>query len=185
MTDHELFQKYNKDVYKTCYYMLHNASDAEDVCHDVFITVFRQDWRRIEYINTWLIRVTVNQCLNHLKRSRSLRMKEQMNQRFSRESLWKTVDSVIEERETAEEWSGFMSQLPYKIRVAVSLRYVNDFSLTEISEILQIPLGTVKSRLHKGMRMMRKVLIENGYEDFKEEKVDGKRREDTLASLKR
>ncbi|AJS61418.1 hypothetical protein UB51_06010 [Paenibacillus sp. IHBB 10380] len=176
---------YNKDVYKTCYYMLHNASDAEDVCHDVFITVFRQDWRRIEYIKTWLMRVTANQCLNHLKRNRSLKMKEQMNQQLSHGSFGKSIDSVIEERETAEEWSGFMSQLPHKIRVVISLRFVNDSSLSEISEILQIPLGTVKSRLHKGIKLMRKILDEHGYEEPREEKMDGKRRENTLVSLKR
>ncbi|SDW85987.1 Sigma-70 region 2 [Paenibacillus sp. PDC88] len=42
MTERELFDSYHKDVYRTCYYMLRHAQDAEDACHDIFITVFRQ-----------------------------------------------------------------------------------------------------------------------------------------------
>ncbi|GJM73960.1 hypothetical protein HMSSN036_61760 [Paenibacillus macerans] len=69
MTERELFDCYNKDVYRTCYYMLRNAQDAEDVCHDVFVTVFRQDWQRIEHVRAWIMRITMNHCLNLLRKT--------------------------------------------------------------------------------------------------------------------
>ena len=165
--------------------MLNNVSDAEDVCQDVFITVFRQDWQQIEFIKTWIIRVTVNHCLNHLKRNRSLRMKEQRNQQLYQVTFDKSIDSVIEEREMAKEWSGFLSQLPHKIRAVVSLRYVHDLSLSETSNILQIPIGTVKSRLHKGMKLMRKILDEHGYQEAWEGNVDEGHRGNVIAAFKR
>ncbi|MDQ0493641.1 RNA polymerase sigma factor [Paenibacillus brasilensis] len=54
MTEHELFHNYNKKIYRTCLYMLKNSQDAEDVCHDVFVTVFRQDWSSVTHLRAWI-----------------------------------------------------------------------------------------------------------------------------------
>lgn len=51
--------------------MLRNAQDAEDICHDVFVTVFRQDWRSVEHTRAWILRIAMNQCLNLLKRKQA------------------------------------------------------------------------------------------------------------------
>ncbi|MFM9277909.1 RNA polymerase sigma factor [Paenibacillus jiagnxiensis] len=160
MTQRELFETYNKQVYRTCYYMVHNASDAEDLCQEVFISVFRSNWEHIEHLRAWIMRIAVNRCLTHLKSQRSRQAKDFLvqSQYSPIEHEGKALDLLLEEREAAEELAGDMMQLPPKIRAAVSLRYMHDFSMADIAEILSIPVGTAKSRVHKGLKLMKLIL---------------------------
>ncbi|MMZ68736.1 ECF RNA polymerase sigma factor SigW [compost metagenome] len=54
-------------------------------------------------------------------------------------------------------------QLPPKIRAAISLRYMHDFSMSDIAEILSIPVGTAKSRVHKGLKLMKLIMSKRDY----------------------
>ncbi|MBN3524893.1 RNA polymerase sigma factor [Paenibacillus apiarius] len=160
MTDREFFERYNKEVYRTCYYMLRDASDAEDICQEVFMKALTSGWQQVEYLKTWLMRITVNHCLNHLRRRKTRRMKEKMLLLFQREQAEPSALSMVERQETEDEWKRRMAQLPDKIRAVVTLRYTNDFALAEIAEILEIPIGTVKSRLNRGLKLMKVMLNE-------------------------
>lgn len=161
-SNRELFEAYNKDVYRTCYYMVHDAADAEDLTQDVFITVFRTNRENVEHIKAWIMKITVNHCLNHLKRKRTLQQKIADNLHFFNKTAETSVEQQIEQQETEVEWAQYMSQLPIKLRMVIALRYIHDFSLAEISDLLSIPLGTTKSRLHKGLKIMRRILLESG-----------------------
>lgn len=162
-SNRELFESYNKDVYRTCYYMVHDAADAEDLCQEIFITVFRSQWRNVEYLKPWIMKITVNACLNHLKRQRSLQHKVVANLHlFQERGTGGSVEGLIEQKETSREWEVHLSRLPVKIRAVLTLRYMHDFSLAEVSEALSIPVGTTKSRLHKGLKLMKNVLLESG-----------------------
>lgn len=156
LNERELFELYNKDVYRTCYYMLHHAQDAEDVCHDVFVTVFRQDWQKVEYKKTWLMKITVNHCLNFLKREQKSKLREKRQFLLTPQRTADPVDIQIEHVEESALWAQWIQELPEKMRSAILLRYMNDLSLAEIAEILEIPTGTVKSRIYKAIRMLRK-----------------------------
>ncbi|WP_342562468.1 RNA polymerase sigma factor [Paenibacillus sp. FSL R7-0345] len=165
-SNREIFEAYSKAVYRTCYYMVQDAADAEDLCQEVFITVFRSQWQNVEYTRAWIMKITVNTCLNHLKRSHSLRQKLAQNLHlWGRNGSEEPVERLIEQKETAQEWAGYMSRLPAKIRAVLTLRYMHDFSLAEIAEALSIPVGTAKSRQHKGIKMMREILNEAGFQD--------------------
>lgn len=161
-SNRELFETYNKDVYRTCYYMLHDVADAEDLTQEVFITVFRSNRENVEHIKAWIMKITINHCLNHLKRKRTLQQKITDNLHFFGKTADTPVEQQIEQRETEVEWAQYMNQLPIKLRLVITLRYMHDFSLAEISDLLSIPLGTTKSRLHKGLKVMRKILLESG-----------------------
>lgn len=165
LSNRELFESYNKVVYRTCYFMVHNAADAEDLCQEVFITVFRSPWQEVEYIRAWIMKITVNACLNHLKRSRNLQQKVAQNLKLWSGNSETPVERLIEQKETALEWAVHMSKLPVKIRAVLTLRYMHDFSLAEISEALSIPVGTAKSRQHKGLKMMKQILLKAGIQD--------------------
>lgn len=160
MTERELFNFYNKDVYRTCYYMLRNAQDAEDLCHDVFITVFRQDWRSVEHTRAWIMRIAMNHCLNLLKRKQTKREKQNQVQWLYElnTTAVKTVDAIVLEKGVSEEWEKLLKQLPDKLMAVVTLRYIGELSIKEISETLKIPVGTVKSRIHKALKILRKKL---------------------------
>ncbi|KHL94621.1 DNA-directed RNA polymerase subunit sigma [Paenibacillus sp. IHB B 3415] len=185
MGNRELFQTYSKEVYRTCYYMVHDAADAEDLCQEVFITLFRSQWQNIDHLKAWIMKVTVNTCLNHLKRRNSLQQKLMANLHLFKGSPEPPVEKLAEQKETKLEWAGYMSRLPVKIRAVLTLRYMHDFSMDEISGMLAIPLGTVKSRQHKGLRLMKKILEETGVQIIaKEEEPYGQHRSTAKASLK-
>lgn len=176
MTEKELFATYKKDVYKTCYFMLHHAADAEDVCQEVFLTVFRHDWSRVEHMKTWLMRVTVNHCLNHIKKSNRAQANEKLLQQQFIQAAEKAAEAVAEEREAAKECVRLLSRLPGKLRAVVSLRFINECSLSEVSDILSIPVGTVKSRLNKGLKLMKRMVEPESANNGKEGGVHGKGR---------
>jgi RNA polymerase sigma-70 factor (ECF subfamily) len=163
LTERELFDSYNKDVYRTCYYMLRNAQDAEDLCHDVFVTVFRQDWRSVEHTRAWILRIAMNQCLNLLKRKQAQLKKVSQVQLLQEQTTAtvKSVDTIVLEKAAEEEWDALLRQLPEKLMAVVTLRYIGELSLVEIAVTLKIPVGTVKSRLHKALKIMRKKLEQN------------------------
>lgn len=163
MTERELFDSYNKDVYRTCYYMLRNAQDAEDLCHDVFVTVFRQNWRSVEHTRAWIMRITMNHCLNRLKKNQTKREKQSQVQWLHEQSAAavKSVDTIVMEKAATAEWEKVLNQLPDKLLAVVTLRFIGELTLVEIAETLQIPVGTVKSRLHKALKIMRKKLEYN------------------------
>lgn len=173
MTEKELFQTYSKDVYRTCYYMLHHAADAEDVCQEVFMTVFRHDWRKVEYLKTWLMRVTVNHCLNHLKKDSRTRTKQKRLELEPAPVTEKAAETIAEERETVTEAMLLLRRLPGKMKAVVSLRFLNECSLNEIADILGIPVGTVKSRLNKALKLMRLMMIKGEIHRGKDEKAYG------------
>jgi len=143
--------------------MLRNAQDAEDLCHDVFVTVFRQDWRSVEHTRAWILRIAMNQCLNLLKRKQAQLKKVSQVQLLQEQTTAsvKSVDTIVLEKAAEEEWEALLRQLPEKLMAVVTLRYIGELSLVEIAETLKIPVGTVKSRLHKALKIMRKKLEKN------------------------
>lgn len=155
MTNKELFETYRSDVYRTCYYMLGQAADAEDVCQEVFMSAFRGRREEIVNVKAWLLRIAVNQCLNLLKRRGNLRAKLSRHSHMLAGRSERTLEDRIERDEAAGEWALCLSKLPVKIRAVVSLRFVHDLGISEISEMLNIPPGTVKSRQHKGLKLLR------------------------------
>lgn len=172
-SNRELFEAFNKDVYRTCYYMLHDAADAEDLTQDVFITVFRTKRENVEHMKAWIMKITVNHCLNHLKRKRTLQQKVSDHLYLLKNSPEIPVEQLVEMREMKMEWAKYLSKLPVKLRMVITLRYMHDFSLAEVSDLLSIPLGTTKSRLHKGLKVLRRILLEAGVHiEGKEEEVN-------------
>ena len=175
MTEHELFNTYNKEVYRTCLYMLKNSQDAEDVCHDVFVTVFRQDWSSVKHLRAWIMRIAMNQCLNVIRRNKTkARKQEQLQVLHDQEALFKrSVDSIAIARASFAEMEEMLHKLPDKQISVLTLRYIGDLSVPEIAQILNIPEGTVRSRIHKALKILRRKLEhqntfgvrgENGFE---------------------
>jgi len=158
MNERELFEAYRREVYRTCYFMLNHAADAEDVCQEVFVSIFRHDWRRVQFLRTWIFRVTVNCCLNYIKQAGRRRCRENRLQLLSVNRAEKAAETVAVEHESVRDVLRLLQRLPVKLRAVASLRYINDCSLTEIADILDVPVGTVKSRLNKCLKLMRKEL---------------------------
>lgn len=151
-----LFHKYKNLVYKTAYLMLGDANEAEDVLQEVFIQVHKslhtfQPTKGA--FTTWLHRITVNHCLN---RRRKRLLSTLSLDELSPTSL--TDHSPSPDSRLGEEVQQVLSRLSEKQQAVVILRYYWELAYSEIAYILDIPLGTVKSRLGLALRTLRKEL---------------------------
>ncbi len=152
-----LFEQYKNLVFKTAYLMLGTTADAEDALQQVFIRVHRSlpeyDPRKGAF-TTWLYRVTLNHCLNQ---------RRQWRFHVPLDALIKTPAAPASSIDIAEEESirQAIRELSDKQRAVVILRYYWELSYSEISDILNIPLGTVKSRLDLALKTLRRALSDN------------------------
>jgi RNA polymerase sigma-70 factor (ECF subfamily) len=155
-----LYDRYRHLVFRTALSITNDPESAADLLQDVFLRLFRFA-HRIDPerpIQPWLYRMTANLSYTWIKRNKQgLRILNEMAEIVSRER--KPSPHIIAERD--EEWHKVreaIASLPLQQRIVVVLYYVNDLSMNEISEILEIPIGTVKSRLHYARIELKKKL---------------------------
>jgi len=153
-----LFQKYKNLVYKTAYLMLNNVDDAEDVLQEVFIQVHKalSTYQSSKgAFTTWLYRITVNHCLNRRrKRHLFVLSYEEVSPELLTDRRSPFDIQLAEEEAT---WQA-LSQLSEKLRTVVILRYYWELPYAEIAQILDVPMGTVKSRLNLAIRSLHEKL---------------------------
>lgn len=141
-----IFENYKNLVYRTALLMLDSADDAEDILQDVFIQVHRSlnsyDPYRAAF-STWLHRITVNKCLNFRRHWRffTARLDEIPPSDLPATAISDGQRTDIESIQQA------IRGLSVKLRAVIILRFYWELSNAEISEILALPLGTIKSRL--------------------------------------
>jgi RNA polymerase sigma-70 factor, ECF subfamily len=152
-----LFAQYKNLVYKTAYLMLGNKEEAEDALQEVFVLVHRSLFRFDACkgaFSTWLHSITCNYCLNqHRKRHAALLSLEDIPVVFAS----KFPGEQLAEKQIIDQ---AIFRLSDRQKAVVILRYYWDLPYAEISEILDVPLGTVKSRLDLAFKTLRKVLDE-------------------------
>ncbi|MCK4470726.1 MAG: sigma-70 family RNA polymerase sigma factor [Anaerolineae bacterium] len=153
-----LFHEYKNLVYKTAYLMLDNAGDAEDALQEVFVQVHRSlpTFRPSKgAFTTWLHRITVNHCLNRRRKRRlfTLPLAEISPTLLANHSP--SPEGRLAEEEIVQQ---ALSRLSEKQRAVVILRYYWDLPYAKMAQILDVPVGTVKSRLNLALRTLRKEL---------------------------
>lgn len=161
----ELIQERKADIYKIAYTYMKNQDDALDVVHEVvykaFISVTKL--KSPESFNTWLIKITVNCCIDSLKRGQKLvRFEEACSYSDEAEQTDAFDDST--NLISSIDLFNAIDKLSMEQRTIVVLKYYQDLTLAQIAEILVCPLGTVKTRLNKALGLLRMDLKE-GYNE--------------------
>ena len=154
----ELVTRYESIIMNMAYRLLGNRSDAADVSQEVFILLLRKlgSFRGEAKFSTWLYRVSLNACHDHARRlRRHVSLSEspgddlpEMEQRLADDGL-ESPESSLERTEIQEAVQNAISRLPYKFREIIYLHDIKEYNYKEIAEILDISLGTVKSRLNR------------------------------------
>ena len=170
----QLYDRYQRMVYRTALVITGDTDAAADLLQDVFLRLYRfADHIDVERpIEPWLYRMTTNLSYTWVKRSRRwLYPLGDLADRLASISHPNPHDEV----EKNDEWETVqraVSSLPLPQRIVVVLYYLNDLTVQEIAEILEIPPGTVKSRLHYGRLALKKKLgmHDDGLLDLKYEK---------------
>jgi RNA polymerase sigma-70 factor, ECF subfamily len=147
-----LYDRHRHLVFRTALGITSDAEAAADLLHDVFLRLYRFADRMDpgRPIEPWLYRMTANQSYTWVKRRcRWMQALGQMTDWLVRDGR-PSPDTLAERMEQTRQIETAIAELPLPQRVVVVLYYMNDLALKEISEILDIPVGTVKSRLHYG-----------------------------------
>ena len=155
-----LYDRYQRLVFRTALAITGDPDAAADLQQEVFLRLFRFA-ERIDPnrpLEPWLYRMTANLSYTWVKRSsRWIRPLEDLAEWLAG-SRRSTPVQQIEMDETSRQIQQAMLSLPLAHRLVVALYYVNDLPLQEIAEILEIPVGTVKSRLYYGRQALRQDL---------------------------
>ncbi len=167
----ELIERYEQQLYGMTYRLLGNQMDAADVVQEVFLKIFRtvDSFRQQSSLRTWIYRIAVNEAHNHRRWfARHCRcevsMEEERNDHAT--PLEYTADpgrspyelALNNENRTIIERA--LGNINPVFRTAVVLRDIQNLSYEEIAEVLQVSLGTVKSRILRGREALRHEITE-------------------------
>lgn len=156
----KLFSLHGRRIYFAAYSFLHNVDDASDIVQEVFLRAYKNigtfDTKRAFY--PWLYRIARNLCINTVQRS-----SRKETGLPAEELIPARTDDPASELLRKEEIEGLrkaLDQLQDKHREIITLKTFQDCSYAEIAEILDIPIGTVMSRLYTARTKLRAILME-------------------------
>jgi len=164
----DLVELYKDKIYHLAYRMLGNRQEAEDIVQETFLRVFRNLDRFDEALkfSTWIYRIGTNLSIDRLRRRRvsySLDAEtgsdgdgQDWHGLLADENL--TPEGRVLLSETQRRIRAAIDALPEKYKSVVILKYLHDLSLQEIGDILDMPVTTVKTRVHRGREYLRNVL---------------------------
>jgi RNA polymerase sigma-70 factor, ECF subfamily len=160
-----LVERYQQRVYNTVYRVLHNAEDAADATQDVFLNVYQAlgSFKGDSEFFTWLYRIAFNTAISHKrKRKPSRSIDGDGSQTISLEPADKSVDvapdAAQERREDEQTLMNAVALLSVEHRIILVLKDIEGRKYEEIAEIAGIPVGTVRSRLHRARLELRTIL---------------------------
>jgi RNA polymerase sigma-70 factor (ECF subfamily) len=165
-----LVDRYQALVINTCYNLLGNRQDAEDVAQEVFFQVYKsaKRFRQEAKLSTWLYRIAVNRSLNFIRDNKRFRWLESLSsllegehQRVSDVSTSNSdrPDVALEEKEQNVIAKKAIDSLPEKQRAAFVLHKYEGLSYQEIAEVLQRSLSSVESLIHRAKLNLQRKLI--------------------------
>jgi RNA polymerase sigma-70 factor (ECF subfamily) len=164
----ELVKQYEKQVYNFAYRLTNNYDDANDIAQDAFLRVFNAigNFRGDASFTTWLFRITTNVFLDDRKKVRAhphTSLDEYMELDESSvarqiEDTGPTPEAITEESERNRILQNAVASLPEYQRVMVVLYHTEQKSYEEIAEIMDMPIGTVKSRLNRARLALKEKL---------------------------
>ncbi len=163
----EIVEIYKDKVFQLCFRMLGNRHEAEDLAQEAFVRAYVniKTFNQSRKFSTWLYRIATNVCIDRLRKKKpdyfldaEVAGTDGLTLYSQLASEGKSPDSEVETLELQAIVQSEIMQLPDKYRIVIVLRYIDDLSLNEISEVLEMPLGTVKTRVHRGREALRKKL---------------------------
>lgn len=158
----KLLEKYRGSVYSLVLRMVRNEEDAEDLSQETFLKAFRSLASfNLEYsFKNWILKIATNHAIDFLR-------KKDVNllslQDFPEEGTFvavetKTPETELRDRDRKEILEEAIDSLPLSLRTPLLLRHREGLTYEEIQEILNLPLGTVKTRIHRAREMLGKRL---------------------------
>jgi len=159
----ELVRRYRNDVFAVGYHFVRNREEAWDLSQEVFIKAHRAlgRFRGDASLKTWLLRITANQCKDHLKKRRLETVP--FNDALAAGDRAQRVagpSEALEAEELGQAILAAVDSLPHKHKTAIVLREFEGMSYQEMAQAMGCNIGTVMSRLHHARKKIRNRLVE-------------------------
>ena len=165
----KMVESYQKMVVNTCFGLVHNIEDAEDVAQEVFIEVFRSvhKFRADSKLSTWLYRIAINRSLNFIRDNKSKRWFQSFEDSVQRKNaLHENLanrnsdqpEYELEKKQRATLLHETIDSLPEKQKIAFTLSKYEDLSYQEISKVMDVSVSSVESLLHRAKKNLQKKL---------------------------
>ena len=163
----QLLLEHQKNVYNLCYRMAGDPDDAMDLSQETFLRAWRclDQYQFASAFSTWLYRLCSNICIDFLrKRRRQQTVPLTFEDADGEEQTYAVPDAQplpeeqVELKLTHETLAAAMAQLLPEHRAVLQLRVVNEMSYEQIADVLDIQIGTVKSRLSRARNQLKKIL---------------------------
>lgn len=160
----ELVEMYKDKIYQLAYRMTGNRQEAEDVAQETFLRVYANlhTYDINLKFSTWIYRIATNLCIDRGRKKKAdfsldeeISGSEGLDWHSRLSSKEKTPEDKVVIHELQETVQQALSQLGPKYRSIMILRYIEDLSLQEISDALQLPITTIKTRIHRGREALR------------------------------
>jgi RNA polymerase sigma-70 factor (ECF subfamily) len=155
-----LVRRHEGRVYGLCLRVLGNPDDAADAAQDALVMVARKlgSFRGDARFSTWLHRVAMNVCYDHLRAAKRRPVVRRLVDDGPTPDLGPPVADHADEIAGTRDVAMALAQVPEDFRVALVLADVQDLPYEEIAKILDVPVGTVKSRVHRGRLALARAL---------------------------
>ncbi|WP_110926524.1 RNA polymerase sigma factor SigW [Bacillus massiliglaciei] len=163
----EIVELYKDQVYQICYRMIGNRHEAEDLAQEAFVRAYvniRSFNIQLKF-STWLYRIATNLCIDRIRKKKpdyyldaEVKGTDGLNMYSQIPSENTLPEEEVESLELQETIQKEIMKLPEKYRSVIVLKYMEELPLKEISDILNLPVGTVKTRIHRGREALRKQL---------------------------
>lgn len=152
--------RFENDIYRTCFFLLSDRSQAEDATQDTFLKAWRNiskfDGRNGSSEKTWLIRIAINTCKDY-KRTKWFRHVDKSveveSMHLGEEEQFSSDHSIFEE----------IMKLPSKYKQVILLRYYQSFTLEEIAQVLSVHVSTVHRQLKNAQELLKAILAKEGF----------------------
>jgi RNA polymerase sigma-70 factor, ECF subfamily len=165
----ELVRRHTRRVFNLCYRFTGNATEAEDLSQEVFLRIYRTlaSYRpAFGAFPTWLTSVTRNLLVDHYRRTRRDRLTDSIEDAMptleNKQSGARTPDKLALASELSGQLQQGLARLSPELREAVILRDLQGLDYSEIQGVLEVPEGTVKSRINRGRIELARILEEMG-----------------------
>lgn len=158
----EIVRRWERKIFALCFGMLTREDEARDAAQEAFIAAYRnlKNFRGEAKVSSWLHRIAVNQCLTTKRRNRT-RSEEYLDEETNEEERVFIAPAHLSPANMTEQGErlGIVRQavvsLPIDLRQVIVMKEFEDMTFQEISDTLELPLSTVKSRLYTGLKQLR------------------------------
>ena len=160
-----LFKTYEKYIYYICFHYTRSKEDSLDLVQEIYLKIYQSfdKFEETRPLLPWIKRITVNTCLNYIRDNRKrVNLDSEEVLAIADASGKNTVEERIDYLDTRSVLHEAMQTLPPEMKMVLLLRHQEELSYSSIADMMNLPVGTVKTYLFRGRNILRQKLKNEG-----------------------